>query len=77
MRFQPEDKKMQSLGLVVLICFFGEIAIAVQASFAGILSERAGLIGNGLIVFGGGFLFAIVILLFIQGAQIKTWRSLP
>ena len=68
---------MQSIVLVVLICSLGGIAVAVQASLAGILSGRVGLIGNGIIVFGGGFLFALVILLFVQGGQIKAWRSIP
>jgi transporter family-2 protein len=77
MRFQLEDKKMQSLSMVVLVCLFGGIAVAVQASFAGILSERVGLIGNGLIVFGGGFLFALVLLLVFRGGQLGDWRSIP
>lgn len=68
---------MQSLGLVVLVSLFGGIVVAVQASFAGILSERVGLIGNGLIVFGGGFLFALVLLLVLRGSQIGDWRSIP
>ena len=68
---------MQSIVLVVLICSLGGIAVAVQASLAGILCGRVGLIGNGIIVFGGGFLFALVILLFVQGGQIKAWRSIP
>ena len=51
MRNQLEEKNMGSLGLVVLICLFGGIAVAVQVSFAGILSERVILIGNGLIVY--------------------------
>lgn len=77
MNYEPEERKMQSLGLVVLVCLFGGIAVAVQASFAGILSERVGLIGNGLIVFGGGFLFALVLLLVLRGGQIGDWRSIP
>lgn len=68
---------MQSIGLVILICLLGGVAVAVQASFAGILSENVGLVGNGLIVFGGGFLFALVILLFVQGGQLGQWRSIP
>jgi transporter family-2 protein len=68
---------MQSIALVVLICLVGGVAVAVQASFAGILSDTVGLVGNGLIVFGGGFLFALVILLFVQGGQIGQWRSIP
>ena len=48
---------MESIVLVVLIGLLGGVAVAVQASLAGIFSERVGLIGNGLFVFGGGFLF--------------------
>lgn len=68
---------MQSIGLVVLICLLGGVAVAVQASFAGILSDSVGLVGNGLIVFGGGFLFALVVFLFVQGGKINEWRSVP
>ncbi len=68
---------MQSLFFVVLIGLLGGIAVAVQASLAGIFTEKVGLIANGLFVFGGGFLFALVILLFVGGGQIKAWRSVP
>ena len=68
---------MQSIVLVVLICSLGGIAVTVQASLAGILIGRIVLIGNGIIVFGGGFLIALVILLFIQVGQIKAWRTIP
>jgi uncharacterized membrane protein YdcZ (DUF606 family) len=70
MNFKPEEKKMQPPGLVVLVCLISGIAVAVQASFAGLLSERIGLIGNGPIVFGGGFLFALILFLVFQEDQI-------
>lgn len=68
---------MQSIVLVVLIGLLGGVAVAVQASLAGIFSERIGLIGNGLFVFGGGFLFALVILLFVGTNQLKAWQTIP
>ena len=68
---------MSAIGLVVLVCLLGGIAVAVQASFAGLLSDNVGLAGNGLIVFGGGFLFALVTVLFVQGGQLSEWRSVP
>ena len=68
---------MQSIVLVVLIGLLGGVAVAVQASLAGIFSERIGLIGNGLFVFGGGFLFALVIMLFVGTDQLKDWRTIP
>lgn len=61
---------MQSLGLVGLICLLGGVAVDVQASFAGILSETVGLAANGLIVFAGGIFFALVFLLFSGGGNI-------
>lgn len=68
---------MQSVVLVVVIGLLGGIAVAVQASLAGIFSERIGLVGNGLFVFGGGFLFALVIMLFVGADQMKAWRAVP
>ena len=68
---------MQSFFLVVLIGLLGGIAVAVQASLAGIFSERVGLIGNGLFIFGGGFLFALTIVLFSGKDQLHNWRSVP
>ncbi len=68
---------MQSIVLVVLIGLLGGVAVAVQASLAGIFSERVGLIGNGLFVFGGGFLFTLVIMLFVGTDQLKPWRTVP
>ena len=47
---------MGSLGLVVLICFFGGIAVALQASFAGKLSKQVELMVFG----GGGFLMLLI-----------------
>lgn len=68
---------MQSILPVVVIGLIGGVAVTVQASLAGILSDRIGLIGNGLFVFGGGFLFALVIVSFVGVDQIKAWRTIP
>ena len=68
---------MQSFFLVVLIGLLGGVAVAVQASLAGIFSERIGLIGNGLFVFGGGFLFALMIVAFAGVEQLKSWKAVP
>lgn len=68
---------MQSSFLVVLVGLLGGIAVAVQAAFAGIFSERIGLLGNGLFVFGGGFLFALMIMAFVDVDQFKAWRMVP
>jgi transporter family-2 protein len=68
---------MQSYIVVVLIGLLGGVAVAMQASLAGIFSERIGLIGNGLFVFGGGFLFALTVIAFVGVDQLKTWRTIP
>ena len=77
MKSMLEEKNMQPIPVVLLVCLFGGIAVAVQASFAGILTEKIGVIGNGLIVFAGGFLFALVLLLLFRGGHIGDWRSIP
>lgn len=63
--------------LVVLVGMVGGILVAVQASLAGILSDRLGLIENAFIVFGVGFLFSLVLLILFGGGSIKNWRSIP
>lgn len=68
---------MQSFFLVVLIGLLGGVAVALQASLAGIFSERIGLIGNGLFVFGGGFLFALIVLAFVGVDHLKSWKTVP
>ena len=68
---------MQFIVLVVLVGLLGGVAVATQASLAGIFSERVGLIGNGLFVFGGGFLFALILSFFVGIDQLKAWRTVP
>lgn len=68
---------MQIIFPVVLIGLMGGIAVAIQASLAGIFTERVGLIGNGLFVFGGGFLFVLAIILFTGKGQLQNWRTIP
>jgi transporter family-2 protein len=68
---------MQSSLLVVLIGLLGGVAVAVQASLAGIFSERVGLLGNGLFVFGGGFLLALTIIVVFGKDQLHNWQSVP
>jgi len=63
--------------IVVLIGFVGGIAVAVQAALAGIITDKLGVIENAFIVFGGGFLTALILLLINQGGRIREWSSLP
>jgi transporter family-2 protein len=65
------------LSYVVLVGFIGGIAVAVQASLAGIITQQLGVLENALVVFGGGFLVALVLMLLNQGGKLKSLGSLP
>jgi len=65
------------ISFVLLVGFLGGIAVAVQASFAGVITEKLGVIENAFIVFGGGFIVSLVIILLNQGGKLKMWHSLP
>ena len=65
------------LSFVVVVGLVGGVAVAVQAAFAGIITEQLGVLENALIVFGGGFLVALTLILVNQGGKIKGWQSLP
>lgn len=58
---------MQPIILAVLVGMVGGILVAVQASLAGIISDRLGLIENAFIVFGIGFFFPHLIDSFWRG----------
>jgi len=66
-----------TLPWVVVVGLIGGIAVAVQAAMAGIITEQLGVIENAFIVFGGGFLTALVLILINQGGKIRGWNSLP
>lgn len=66
-----------ALSFVVVVGLTGGIAVAVQASLAGMITEKLGVIENAFIVFGGGFLTALILLLINQGGRIREWSSLP
>lgn len=66
-----------ALSYVVLVGLVGGVAVAVQASLAGMITEQLGVLENALIVFGGGFLVALTLVLINQGGKIRGWNSLP
>lgn len=66
-----------ALSFIIVVGLVGGIAVAVQASLAGIITEQIGVIENALIVFGGGFLVALILILLNQGGKIKAWQTLP
>lgn len=49
---------MQPIFMVILIGMAGGIFVALQASLAGIISERLGLIENAFLYLGVGLYFA-------------------
>lgn len=65
------------LSSVILVGLVGGIAVAVQASLAGIITQHLGVLENALVVFGGGFLVALVLTLMNQGGKLKSLSSLP
>jgi transporter family-2 protein len=65
------------LSYVVLVGLVGGIAVAVQASLAGVITHYLGAAENALIVFGGGFLAALALILIRGGGKIASWQSLP
>lgn len=65
------------LSYVVLVGLVGGIAVAVQASLAGIITQHLGVLENALVVFGGGFLVALALTLMNQGGKLKSLGSLP
>jgi transporter family-2 protein len=68
---------INALSWVVFVGIIGGIAVAVQASLAGVITEKLGVIENAVIVFGGGFLVALLLLLISNDSRIRNWQSLP
>ncbi len=66
-----------ALSFVVLVGLVGGVAVAVQASLAGIFTEKLGVLENAFFVFGGGFLVALLLIIFNQGGKIRDWQSVP
>ena len=66
-----------ALSYIVVVGLIGGIAVAVQASLAGIITEKLGVIENAFIVFGGGALVAMLLMILNQGGKIKAWGTLP
>ena len=65
------------LPLVITIGLIGGVAVAVQASLAGIITDQLGVIENAFVVFGGGFLTAVILILVSQGIKLRSLGSLP
>ncbi len=66
-----------ALSWVVVVGLIGGVAVAVQAALAGIITEHLGVIENAFIVFGGGFLVALTLILINQGGRIRGLNTLP
>lgn len=68
---------MLEIALIVLIGFIGGIAVGMQASIAGIMSQRVGGTASSFIVHLGGLAASLVLLIARGGEQIHEWRTLP
>ena len=66
-----------ALSYVVFVGLVGGVAVAVQAAMAGIITDKLGVLENALVVFGGGFLVALILILINQGGKIRDWNTLP
>ncbi len=66
-----------ALSYVLIVGLVGGIAVAIQAAMAGIITDKLGVLENALVVFGGGFLVALVLILINQGGKIRDWNTLP
>jgi transporter family-2 protein len=68
---------MESILFILFVGLIGGIAVVIQASFAGIISNRIGLIENAFFVFGGGLITSLLLILVVDGGKIKDWRTVP
>lgn len=66
-----------SITIIIITSFIGGIAVAIQASLAGIISERLGLLENAAVVFGTGALTALALLLLNGGGKLKELPAVP
>ena len=68
---------MPSLLMIVVIGLLGGIAIGLQAPLASAISQRLGALESIFIVHLGGLLAAGIALLFVGGARLGQWQSVP
>lgn len=66
-----------SITLIIVTGFIGGVAVAVQASLAGIISERLGLLENAVVVFGTGALAALALLFLTGGGKLRELPAVP
>ena len=55
----------------------GGVAIGFQSFSAGILGDRIGVMESVFIIHLGGLVLSAIILLFLWGGNLATWRSVP
>ncbi len=68
---------MQSMILVIMVAVGGGVAISLQSLFSGVIGSKLGILESVFLVHLGGLLLASVLLLFVGGGNIATWRSVP
>ena len=67
---------MESVILIILVGLVGGIAVGLQGPLASMLSQKLGILESVFIVHLGGFLIALIPMLFI-GSKLGEWRSVP
>lgn len=61
----------------VLVALVGGVAIALQSLFSGVIGAKLGVAESAFVVHLGGFLLAVVLLLFLRGGSMGLWREVP
>ena len=63
--------------LAALAAIAGGLAIGAQSFSAGILGDRVGVMESVFLIHLGGLVLSAVILLFLWGGNLSSWRSVP
>ena len=67
---------MESVLLIIIVGLIGGVAVGLQGPLASMLSQKLGILESVFIVHLGGFLVALIPMLFI-GSKLGQWRSVP
>jgi transporter family-2 protein len=65
-----------SIGLM-MIAAIGGCAVALQGQFMGLLDKGVGTSAGLFINYGSGALIAGIVLLMLQGGNLKAWNAMP
>jgi len=68
---------MNNLLLISAAGLIGGLAIGLQAPLASMIGQRLGMLESVFIIHLGGFLAAMVLLMFNKGGNLTEWQTLP